>query len=160
MNRYIACLLFLLFLINISSPFKAFCAGPEEIVSSSITILSNVEGGSFYIDGRDTGLRSPFAEPVTVEPGFHNLRIEKEGHTTWRQQVLLSPGEMMTLTAVSLPLDVPESQKEAFKKLGKGPITKSWWFWAIIVAGAGAAASLVDQGEDDGNDAGNISISW
>ena len=160
LKRYIACLLLFFLLINICSPFNAFCAGDEEAVSSSLSILSNIEGGSLYIDGKDTGLRTPLAEPVTVEPGFHSLRIEKEGHTTWRQQLLLSPGEIMTLTAVSLLLDVSKSQKEAFKSLGKEPITKSWWFWTVLVVAGVAAVSSGGQDGGSGSSAGDVLVTW
>ena len=141
--------------VNIAIPFSAAYAAGETLESSSISILSNIDGGLLYIDGKDTGLLTPLTEPVVTEPGFHRLRVEKEGHTTWRKELILSPGESMTINAVLIPLDVTESQKEAFKGLGKKPITKRWWFWAIVLAGLGAAIA----GEDT-DDEGTVLVTW
>ena len=159
MRRTIARLLVVMIFVNIAIPFSAAYAAGETLESSSISILSNIDGGLLYIDGKDTGLLTPITEPVVTEPGFHRLRIEKEGYTTWRQQLLLSPGETMTATAVLLPIDVTESQKEAFKGLGKKPITKTWWFWTIVLAGIGAAIASDDAG-GSGSDGGTVRVEW
>ena len=155
MRRTIARLLLVIIFVNIAIPFSAAYAAGETLESSSLSILSNTDGGLLYIDGKDTGLLTPLSEPVVMEPGFHRLRVEKEGHTTWRKELLLSPGEMMTINAVLIPLDVSDSQKEAFKGLGKKPITKTWWFWAIVLAGIGAAIA-----EEDTDDDGTVQVKW
>ena len=143
-----------LFFFNICLPFNAFVVGAETF-KSSISIQSNVNGAHLFINGRDSGLQTPFAELLVVEPGFYKLSLEKEGHTSWRKEFLLSPGEMMPLTATLLPLDVSESQKEAFKGLGKKPVTETWWFWTIVLVGIGVAISASDV-----DDEGTVLITW
>lgn len=155
MRKTVARLLLLMFFIHTAIPLSAAYAAGEAIESSSLSILSNIDGGLLFIDGKDTGLLTQLTEPVVTEPGFHTLRIEKEGHTSWRKQLLLSPGEMMTVNAVLIPLDVTDSQKEAFKDLGKKPITKRWWFWAIVLAGIGSAIAA-----EDTDDEGTVLTTW
>ncbi len=159
MRRTIAHLLLVMIFVNIVIPFSAVYAIGETLESSSLSILSNTDGGLLYIDGKDTGLLTPLTEPVVTEPGFHTLRVEKEGYTSWRKEILLSPGEAMTINAVLIPLDVTESQKEAFKGLGKKPITKTWWFWTIVLAGIGAAIASDDAG-GSGSDGGTVRVEW
>ena len=127
----------------------------DSVESSSIFVLSNVGGAKFYIDSKDSGLVTPIADPVTINSGFHSLSLEKEGYTTWRKELLLSPGEAMTLSAILFPIDVTESQKEAFKGLGKKPITKTWWFWTLVLAGIVAAIAAEDADDD-----GTVLVTW
>jgi len=155
LKRLLGWLLLQSLLINICVPLNAFSSNGEGLATSSIAILSNVDGAVLYIDGKNSELQTPLADPVTVTPGFHRFALEKEGHTSWRQELLLSPGEAMTFTAVLLPLDVTDSQKEAFKGFGKKPVTKRWWFWAIVLAGLGAAIAA-----DDVNDEGTVRVTW
>ncbi len=157
MKRFLGWLLLQSLLINICLPLNVFSAEAEGLATSSIAILSNVDGAALYIDGKNSELLTPLADPVTVAPGFHRLTLEKEGHTSWRKELLLSPGEVMTFTAVLLPLDVTDSQKEAFKSLGKKPITKRWWFWVIVLAGIGAAIAEEDA---DADDKGSVRVTW
>ena len=155
MRKIFGWLLLQSFLINICLPLTAFSLEADGSGSSSIAILSNVDGAALFIDGKKSGLLTPLADPLTVAPGFHSLVLEKEGHTSWRKEFLLSPGEVMTFTAVLLPLDVTDSQKEAFKGLGKKPITKRWWFWAIVLAGLGSAIA-----SEDADDKGTVRVTW
>ena len=159
MRRTIARLLLVIIFVNIAIPFSAAYAAGETLESSSISILSNTDGGLLYIDGKDTGLLTPLTEPIVTEPGFHRLRIEKKGHTSWRKEILLSPGEAMTINAVLIPLDVSDSQKEAFKGLGKKPVTKTWWFWTLVLAGIGTAIAIEDA-DDDGDGEGTVLGTW
>ena len=155
MNKITGWLLLQTLLINICLPLNSFSAEVEGLTASSVAILSNVDGAALFVDGKKTKQLTPLAEPLTLEPGFHRFSLEKEGHTSWREELLLTSGEVITFTAVLLPLDVTESQKEAFKDLGKKPITKRWWFWAIILAGLASAIS-----SSDADDEGTVVVSW
>lgn len=154
MKKIITWIFLTSFLFNLFSPLYLFAAEPS--ASSSIKINSNVEGASIFMDGKKTELITPASEPLLVEPGYHMIRIEKEGFTTWRKDIILTAGEQMALEVVLLPLEVTEAQKKAFKNMDKKPINKRWWFWVIVLAGVGSAIASTDA--SGGN--GSVAVSW
>lgn len=140
------------FLLNLFSPLYLFANES----SSSIKVFSNIDGAKIFLDGKDTGLVTPASEPLSTDPGYHVLRIEKEDFTTWRKDFILSAGEKMDLEVVLLPLEVTEKQKEAFKNMDKKPINKRWWFWVIALAAIGTAIANSDTADDSGS----VVLSW
>jgi len=141
------------FLFNLFFPLYLFAAEPS---SSSIKIISNIDGASLYLDGKDTGLVTPVSEPLAVEAGYHMIRVEKEGFTGWRKDLILTAGEQMEMEVVLLPLEVSEGQKKAFKNMDKKPINKRWWFWAIVLAAVGTAIA----NDDSTADGGAVVVGW
>jgi len=144
------------FVLNLCLPLSLFAIEPS-LPSSSITIISNTDGATVHIDASKVTLVTPITEPLLVEPGYHMIRVEKEGFTTWRKDMIVSPGEQMTIEAILLPIEVTDAQKKAFKNMDKKPINKRWWFWVIVLAAVGAAIA----GETADDDAtGSVAISW
>lgn len=120
---------------------------------SSITIISNTEGATLYIDRKSVGL-TPFDAPVTVAPGFHKLRLTKEGYSTWRQDVTITSEENFSLNALIAPLDTPSSEK-AYRE--RKPFHESWLFWAVVIA-AGAAVIFRSSADESGG--GSFKGTW
>ena len=117
-------------------------------VSSSVSLSSGVEGAVVYIDGEEAGT-TPLAEPLSLSPGTHVIKVMKEGFSTWRHEFLLSPGEALELEAVMVPLETSGAEPERPKK----PLHKRWWFWALALAAAGALFS-----GGGGSDSGNVVV--
>lgn len=123
MKRAIAALLILANLINFTIPVKAFSAGNELSVSSSISVTSNIDGALIYIDGEEVGT-TPLGAPIITNPGTHAIKVKKEGYSTWRQNVILSTGEDLTLIAPIVPLDTAEPEAVPTERVaGQSTIT-------------------------------------
>jgi len=66
--------------------------------TGTLRIRSNVEGAKVIVDGREVG-ESPIAAPITLEPGEHEIFVEKEGYLPFRGQVNVQAGADTTAYA-------------------------------------------------------------
>jgi hypothetical protein len=66
-----------------------------------LTVRSNVYDDTVYIDGQAQGSTRLDLE---LAPGLHTVRVEKEGHLPYEQQVELRPGENVAVRAQLEPI--------------------------------------------------------
>ncbi|MEM9070735.1 MAG: PEGA domain-containing protein [Myxococcota bacterium] len=81
-------------------------------------------------DGRELGIGTASLE-VPFEPDArHLVEVAAEGYEEQNREVVLGPGEEARLDF-------------SLAEIGGVPIQRKWWFWALIIVGAGAAATTV-----------------
>ena len=64
---------------------------------SNINIYSNPSNARVYVDGNDTGYYT--GRTFTLSPGYHQIKITKQGYREWTTTVNLNPGKNNDLTA-------------------------------------------------------------
>ncbi|MFH1438787.1 MAG: PEGA domain-containing protein [Pseudomonadota bacterium] len=138
--------------------------------ASFIDLSVSPEGALVVMDGTRAGA-APFAEPVCVEPGIHELNISFEGYGVHTALVT-------TLEGKTIDVDVdlkktgagPEAGKDLEgvlktgdaqkKKKKKKPLHKAWWLWTVVgvvVVGAAVGVALgvtkpIENSPDTSND--------
>ena len=156
LKKSIAYISILSVLINLFLPLSVFAEPQNNKDLSQLKISSSVEDAKIFIDFKDTGLKTPLAKALPLEPGFHSVRVEKKGYTEWRKDILLTEGEILTVNVFMTPLDVSEEKVSAYGEIVKNTNYKKWLLWAVVIAAVSAAAS--SEEEEDGN--GSLQISW
>jgi hypothetical protein len=76
---------------------KPPAVAPARSQATSVVVRSNVADDRLFINGRSVGGTGPKAHEVP--PGKVILRVEKDGHSPWEQEVQLGSGEQRTLRA-------------------------------------------------------------
>lgn len=71
-----------------------------------VTLSCAVAGAKVFVDGEPRGT-TPLAAALELPPGAHHLRVSKEGHTAWEQDLKLSAGDSVGLTAALAPSATP-----------------------------------------------------
>jgi len=74
---------------------------PEPAPEATTLVIDAEPPGALTIDGRSFGSTPVRAE---VTPGPHVVRVQVEGHQTWRSRVELSAGQQQRLVASLVPL--------------------------------------------------------
>lgn len=140
-----------------------------------ITVVSNVSGdATVFIDGKDYG--TPPVRNVPVDPGEHEIVVEKPGFVRDVRLIETTYGERINIQATLLtkpsppppppppPIaGAPDRGKPTTSDVVKGeerppptvtstPITSKWWFWTAVIGGvavaAGATALALSSGDD------------
>ena len=101
--------------------------------TGTLRLSANVEQVQILLDGTSIG-RTPLAAPLTLEPGRHQLRLEREGYIPFRSEVRVEPG---VVTAAYADL-VPETRYRAIR----GRRIATWIVAGLGIAGAAAATAL------------------
>lgn len=74
----------------------------------TIEVTANVQGGSVLVDGASvaTTVRNR-AVPVEVSSGAHTIEVRREGYVSFRNNVRVAPGGVVTVTAELTPVAAP-----------------------------------------------------
>ncbi len=64
--------------------------------------LAATEGAEFYIDGKLIGV-TPIMEPIEVDAGRHQFKLEKAGFHTWDSQIIVPAKEVLPLKITLSP---------------------------------------------------------
>lgn len=64
------------------------------LTQTGIVLTVSEEGARVFVDGHESGT-TPLAEPIRVEPGSHELRVEKEGFRPLRLRVSVEAGRQV-----------------------------------------------------------------
>lgn len=74
-------------------------AGPAQV-----TVVSQPEGVQLQVDGSFVG-RTPLAEPLTLQPGEHQLEASKDGFKAVAQSMTLEQGQHLALQLALAPVE-------------------------------------------------------
>jgi tetratricopeptide (TPR) repeat protein len=114
-----------------------------------LAITSTVPGSTVKVDGAELGV-TPI-DPVEVNPGGHSVEVGHEGYSTWKGQVVASPGAATAVPAE--PKSLVKIVRVEVPTEKTTPVYKKWWLWtivgAVVVAGGVTAAVLATQGSDN-----------
>jgi hypothetical protein len=102
---------------------------------ATLQVASNVPSAVVRVDGLDVGVA-----PVKLRrpAGEHQLEVRRDGYVTYRSEVLLRPGENVSMRAEL----ARESQS----------LTSQWWFWttaAVVVTGVAAGTYYATRPEPE-----------
>jgi hypothetical protein len=73
-----------------------------------LRVLANVRGARIFLDGKPFGI-APYEETVDVEAGKHQVIVERDGYTTFNEQVAVGTGEQVDVSATIYLKDTPAS---------------------------------------------------
>ena len=136
-------------------------AAPK-VKSGIITIESNVEGATIYLNKKNIG-KTP--KKVKLKPGKYQLKLVVKGHQELNETLVVADGEKRTAEytlvadTVLVKKDPDPIKKDPIKEPVKEdpkdgevtPFYATWWFWTIIgvgVAGGVTAAVVLSQGDE------------
>lgn len=107
--------------------------------------VSSSPVAAVYLDGTSIG-----PSPISVDKpkGSYRVSVRKDGYAPFETTAILRPGERTELTAAL--------------RLAPTPITKKWWFYAIIagVAAAGAVTTYAIVRANDSPAPNGGTIGW
>ena len=125
---------------------------------AQLEIRVPVEGAAVTVDGRAVG-RSPLLDPVTVEPGVHEVGCSAEGQPNFSRSVTVTAGERLAVEvvfgAVEEPADVPTEQPPVEDTQSSRRRLSQAWFWgslglavALGIGGTVTGALVLSTGEE------------
>lgn len=98
-----------------------------------LRLSANRPGTRVELDGEDAG-EAPWAEPRSLEPGRHQLSLQRDGYIPFRSEVSVEQG---VTTAAYADL-VPETRYRAIR----GEPIFAWIAWGLGVASLGTSIGL------------------
>ena len=111
---------------------------------AALTIIASVDGAEIHVDQRSIG-RSPFSEPVFLEPGHHSIDAIRPGFATETKEIEAVAGghvdvlfELHKPPSVWLHADGPKPA--APEPVSNQPAHEGHWRNLAIVGGAAATA--------------------
>lgn len=114
---------------------------------TGIVLSVSEPGAHVFLDGRDVGM-TPLAGPLPVEPGSHELRVQKEGYLPFRLRMSVDAGRRVeaeaTLQAVARAGPAPTAppgRRNALPWIAAGG--------AVLAIGAGTILGVMALGESD-----------
>jgi hypothetical protein len=117
---------------------------------AALTIIVTVDGAEIHVDQRSIG-RSPFSEPVFLEPGHHSIEAIRPGFVTETKQIEAVAGghvdvlfELHEVPSVWLHADVPKPA--APEPVSSRAAHEGHWRNLAIVGGAAATAVSLTVG--------------
>ncbi len=105
-------------------------AANEVPTTGTLRVSANMEGVEVTLDDRSVG-RTPLTTPISLEPGRHRLRLERDGYVPFRSEVRVEAG---LVTAAYADL-VPATRYRAIR----GRRIATWIVGGLAVGGVGAA---------------------
>ena len=108
-------------------------AASERPTTGTLRVTANVEGAEVHLDDRAIG-QTPLTAPVSLAPGRHRLRLERDGYVPFRSEVRVETG---LVTAAYADL-LPATRYRAIR----GRRVATWIAGGLAVAGVGAAIGL------------------
>lgn len=131
-----------------------------KFASLEITLSGPAEGTVTRLDGLPLA-PVQIGAPIPVDPGEHELSVERDGRTTARKQVTTAVDSPATVTLGTVYVPSPEevAQAEALRQSQQVPVqapsvTERWWFWAsvgAVTAGTVALAAVLTLGGGSGD---------
>ncbi|MBI5747058.1 MAG: PEGA domain-containing protein [Nitrospirae bacterium] len=143
-----------------------------------IDIESNVKGAAVTIDEEEKG-KAPI-QGIRLPAGIHKVVVKKEGYKPWSEDIIIAPGEILSILAPLIPLEgaapappIEKAQEEKPKvdlglktaepAVSSKPFYTRWWFWTLVVlvVGGADAAAGGGGGSDNGgggNNTGTVQI--
>lgn len=102
--------------------------GVETDIPGVLALAGPQSGARAWVDGRSVGtLPVRLSEPLP--PRRTSVRVSKDGYDDWESDVFIQPGEENVVWA------------ELVRR--PNPVTKKWWFWTAVGAGAVGVAGAV-----------------
>jgi tetratricopeptide (TPR) repeat protein len=108
-------------------------AANERPTTGTLRVTANMEGVDVQLDDRSVG-QTPLTTPISLEPGRHRLRLEREGYVPFRSEVRVEAG---LVTAAYADL-VPATRYRAIR----GRRIATWIVGGLAIGGIGAALGL------------------
>lgn len=108
-------------------------AANERPTTGTLRVTANVEDVEVQLDDRSVG-RTPLTTPISLAPGRHRLRLEREGYVPFRSEVRVEAG---LVTAAYADL-VPATRYRAIR----GRRIATWIVGGLAIGGVGAALGL------------------
>jgi len=108
-------------------------AANERPTTGTLRVTANVEGVEVELDDQSIG-QTPLTTPISLEPGRHRLRLEREGYIPFRSEVRVEAG---SVTAAYADL-VPATRYRAIR----GRRIATWIVGGLGIAAIGTAIGL------------------
>ncbi|MEM9860886.1 MAG: PEGA domain-containing protein [Myxococcota bacterium] len=118
---------------RLESQIEAAAAARQQAPTTGTLRIAAGEGATLRLDGEAIGT-SPLASSLELEPGRHELEVERDGYIPFRSVVSIEAG-LSTAAYVDLQ---PATQYRAVR----GRRLWTWIVGGLAVAGAGAAIGL------------------
>ena len=120
--------------------------------STSVEILSPVEGATVVVDGKQVG-NTPLSNAVKVTPGSHRIKVTKAGYAPFSAYVAVAAGSSVrvqadlerrsgtpqpaTIATPTTPTTAPSGTGTAASSQKRG---RSLWTWIALGGGTGLVA--------------------
>ncbi len=75
----------------------------ERLARTGVRIEGAPEGAAIYVDGKLWG-RAPRPDPIPLDPGSHQVRVQLDGHETFRATIVVPAGERIAVEVDMPPL--------------------------------------------------------
>ncbi|MBO6938843.1 MAG: PEGA domain-containing protein [Deltaproteobacteria bacterium] len=108
-------------------------AANQRPTTGTLRVTANMEGVDVQLDDRSIG-QTPLTTPISLEPGRHRLRLEREGYVPFRSEVRVEAG---LVTAAYADM-VPATRYRAIR----GKRIATWIVGGLAIAGIGTAIGL------------------
>jgi hypothetical protein len=69
----------------------------ERIARTGIVVTGGPDGATILVDGQEWG-RTPRPDRITIEPGSHQIAVQREGYRDFRSSVVVPAGETVSVT--------------------------------------------------------------
>ena len=89
--------------------YRAIEPAPIAQPAGLVLRVSPPDNLSIYVDNQRVYDRSPYSRK-DMPPAAYSLRIERQGHETWRQTVTLNPGEIPEIPVKLVPVKAEEAK--------------------------------------------------
>lgn len=124
----------------------------ERLGATAIVLTVSEEGAHVFVDGHEVGT-TPLPGPLTVAPGSHELRVEKDGFQAFRLRVSVDAGRQVEADATLVALVGPTSTvtppvTSARERPGR-PLPWILGGAAVLAVGAGTLLGVLALGKSD-----------